>query len=144
MQQFCLRFTWCPELLNCYSSAMILYNSSFVLPSLIWSRPNISSFLPSTNNRSLSVSTANFCFSLPLEVFQFPVTTVVFIFFVLTVNEFSLFKVAPTFFGEHYTIPHKSYIIHTFQNQCELAFDQSMEIHYKSHQGLFKLKRRGS
>jgi hypothetical protein len=66
-----------------YSSAISLCISSLVFPSLIWSLPSISSCLPSTNNKSLSVSMANFCFSLPFVSFQFPFNSVRFFIIIL-------------------------------------------------------------
>src|SRR5664279_3183988 len=47
-------------------------------------RPNSSSCLPSAHWRSSSVSLAHFCFSLPLVMFQSPLTSSLFIlYFVL-------------------------------------------------------------
>lgn len=97
---------------NDQRDAMILCNSSFDLPNLICILPSISSFLPSSYIRSLSVNSANFCLSLPFCSFQFPFTSVVFIIDNLAVKEFSHNKGALLFTAYHYTIPLKDYIIY--------------------------------
>ena len=60
-------------------SSTILRTCSRAWPVRFWIRPTSSSSFPSTNCRSSSVSCANFCFNLPLAMFQLPFISRVFI-----------------------------------------------------------------